>query len=169
MLDTGVSARRNGGSMVVWGGQWLQQMSHIMNVLKKWFEKMVISNRKTVLLNWESLKKEWDTLSIFLDSKKIVPGGDQKIARWDESWKSQSSKGTSGSFWRERCEIYMANSDRWWNLGPSLWSWEQKSLWYTATKNHQHQRNSKPLLEKPCWLYSGTLNVFCSLTSWKWC
>jgi len=58
MLGTGVSARRNGGSMVVWGSQWLQEMSHIMNVLKKWLEKMVISNRKTVLLNWESLKKK---------------------------------------------------------------------------------------------------------------
>jgi hypothetical protein len=71
--------------MLVWGGQWLQQMSHIMNALKKWFEKMVISNRKTLLFNWESLKKELDTLSTFLDSKKFVSGEYQKIDRWDES------------------------------------------------------------------------------------
>ena len=99
---------------------------------------------ETLFLNWESLKREWNSLSTFSDSRKFVPGGYQKTDRWDESWKSQSSKGISGSFWREKCEMYMADSDRWWNLGPSLWSWEHKnSLWYTATKNHQHQRNSK--------------------------
>ena len=42
------------------------------------------------------------------------------------------------------------------------------SLWDITTKDHKRQRNSepKPLLQKLCLLYSGTLKV-CSLTSWK--
>jgi len=51
------------------GGQW-RQLSLIWNMLKKWVEKIVKSKR-----NWESLKKEWATLSAFLDSKKFVPVG----------------------------------------------------------------------------------------------
>jgi hypothetical protein len=43
--------------------------------LKILFQNIIDSNRKTLLLNWESLKKEWATLSIFLDSKKVY-------ARW---------------------------------------------------------------------------------------
>ena len=35
------------------------------------------------------------------------------------------------------------------------------SLWSTPTKDHQHKRNwkPKPLLEKPCWLYSQNSEV----------
>jgi hypothetical protein len=44
------------------------------NILKKLFEKIVKSNRKILLLNWESLKKEWAT-SNFLDSEKFARGG----------------------------------------------------------------------------------------------
>jgi len=40
--------------------------SHLEHV-EKVMEKIVILNRKTLLLNWESLKKEWATLSNFLD------------------------------------------------------------------------------------------------------
>jgi hypothetical protein len=46
---------------------------------------------------------------------------------------------------------------------------ERQSMEYITTKDHKHQRNSepKPLLQKLCWLYSRTLKVLCSLTSWK--
>ena len=58
-----------------WGDHWLQQTSLMQNRLKKLFEKIVKSNRRTLLLKWESLKKEWATLSNFLDYEKFVPGG----------------------------------------------------------------------------------------------
>ena len=45
------------------------------NILKQFFETTVKLNRKTMLLNWESLKKEWATLSASLDSKNFVAGG----------------------------------------------------------------------------------------------
>ena len=43
------------------------------------------------------------------------------------------------------------------------------TLWNITTKNHQHQRNSKPKhrLENPCLLHSGTLMVWCSLADRK--
>ena len=41
-------------------------------------QKIVESNRKTLLLNWESLKKDWATWSTSLDSEKFVPGGYHK-------------------------------------------------------------------------------------------
>ena len=91
----------------------------------KEIEKIVKSNRKTLLSNWESLKKEWAILSTFLDSRKAVPGGQHKIDWWEENTKRQSFKGTSGLFWRVKWGIFTAYSERWWNLGPSLWSWEQ--------------------------------------------
>jgi hypothetical protein len=47
-------------------------------MLKKLLEKIVKSNRKTLLLNWDSLKKEWVTSSNFLDSEKFVTGGYQE-------------------------------------------------------------------------------------------
>jgi hypothetical protein len=50
-------------------------MGPIKNASKKLFEKIVESNRKTFLLNWKSLKKEWTALSVFFDSEKLLPGG----------------------------------------------------------------------------------------------
>ena len=77
----------------------------------RWFEKIFESNRKTLSLNWKSLNKEQTTLSTFLDSEKFVPGGYNE--NWLMSWKlSQSFRGTSGSFWRGRWGIAMADSDR---------------------------------------------------------
>ena len=70
---------------------------------KKWFEKTVKSNRK-----WESLKKEWATLSAFSDSEKFVSVGTVKIG-----WKSHYFKGISGPFWRGRRGISVVDSDRW--------------------------------------------------------
>ena len=71
---------------------------------------------------------------------------------WYESWKNQSCKATSGLLWRWRWGISMVDRDRWWKSGPSLRSREQNSLWDTAAKHHQCQKNSKPnaLMQKSC-------------------
>jgi hypothetical protein len=45
-----------------------------MNTIKKQFKKIVESNKKTLLLNWESLEQDWATLSTFLDTKTFAPG-----------------------------------------------------------------------------------------------
>jgi hypothetical protein len=52
-------------------------------MLKKFFEKIVKSNIKILLLNLESLKK-WAILSNFLNSEEIVPGGYQENRLTDE-------------------------------------------------------------------------------------
>jgi len=46
-----------------------------MNTVKKEFKEITESNKKTLLINCESLKKDWAALSSFLDTKKFVPGG----------------------------------------------------------------------------------------------
>jgi hypothetical protein len=47
-------------------------------MLKRLFKKNCQIKRKSLLLNWESLKKEDATLLNFLDSEKFVPGGYQE-------------------------------------------------------------------------------------------
>jgi len=42
-----------------------------MNTLKKQFKKIIESNKKTWLLNCESLEKDWATLSTFFDTNKF--------------------------------------------------------------------------------------------------
>jgi len=41
-------------------------------------KKIIKSNRRTLLLCWESLKKEWTTLSAFLDSEILCQLGTMK-------------------------------------------------------------------------------------------
>jgi len=53
--------------------------------LKKLVEKIDESNRKTLLLNWVSLKKEQTTLSTSLDSENFVQAGTMIIELRDES------------------------------------------------------------------------------------
>ena len=148
-------------------GQWQQKRSLIKNALKKWFEKINESNIKTLLLNLKSLKGGRATLSALLDPKSVHPAGMTKMDWWHESWKNQSCKATSGLFWRGRWGISMAERDRGWNSGPSLRSWEQKTVYgippqsITSTKEIQHPA------AKLMWLYSRTLKMLCSLTSWK--
>ena len=47
---------------------------------------------------------------------------------WNEGWKSSHFSGTPGMFWERRWGLLKEDPYRWWNLGPSLWPWEQKAV-----------------------------------------
>ena len=80
--------------------------------------------------------------------KSLCQVGIMKIDWWDKSWKSESFKGASGLLWRGRRGISIADSGRRWNLGPSLWSGEQETVYgippqkITSAKEIQNQRLS---------------------------
>ena len=131
------------------GGQWLQQTSLIKNVFKKWFEKIIKSNRKILNLNWESLNKDWTMLSSFLDFEKFVPGWSTKIDWWDDSWKK---------FW-----VILKRKARWflWWIVPGDETWihhcdpenKRQFVEYCHKRSPAPKKfKTKPLMEKSSWL-----------------
>jgi len=111
-------------------------------------EKMVKSNRKTLLSNWESLKSgphyqhfgfqrgcaKWSTQKLTDEKKTARVGVSRELLGRSE----------------EQGEGFLRRIVK----GDETWvhHFDPKNIWSTTTKDYQYQRNSKPkpLLEKSC-------------------
>jgi len=137
-------------------------------MLKNWFERIVKSNRKTLLLNWETLKRERATFSSFLDSKNCARWVPQKLTDGVKAEKVKVSRELLGHF-EEESERFL-----WW-IVTSNETWVHHYVPENRSQSVEHCHEGSPapeklktklLLEKSSWLYSGTLKVLCLLTSW---
>ena len=148
MLNMAVSARRIQGSKFVWQSKVgeasdCERITLIMNTLKKQFKKIIKSNKKTV-----NLQRKTGPHIYHLRYQKVC-------ARW-VPWK-----------FTDQMEGFCGGKRQVINLGSiTMILRTSDTLQNNATKDHQCQRNSKPipLLEKPFWQYSGTMKMLCSLT-----
>jgi hypothetical protein len=79
---------------------------------------------------------------------------------WLMRWKLQE---ILGHFEGEGEVISVVGSDRWWNLGQSLWSWKQKTVYGILP---QRITSAKEIQNWSLW---WKCQVDCILEQWRWC
>ena len=147
-------------------GWWLQQRIFIKSTLKKWFEEIVESNRKTLHSNWRPLKKYSATSSTLLVSENLYQVGATKIDWWDKCWQSQNLKGKSWLFWGEEFQ-------RWIVTGDEAWDHHRDPQNERQPMEYRHKESPAPKQFKTkASLGSAMLTVFwnyesLALTSWR--